>query len=264
MHRLYLQNILVGDAVCHFVTQRLTARKCVGMHDHDFAEIFWVLQGDGMHWINDQHTFPVNRTEPLRCINLAFAMQAWRFLHKRYYPARKDFFNDRPVEEREYHLLEPQRAEVHRAAMALQAGSRSLLTLERFILNLLHILEPDVAGSADVRLPAWLVQACHEMADPKYFHDGTRTLARLAGRSPEHVAREVRRLLGVTPTDLVNQARMNYAASRLAGSDDTITDIAMDCGFQKLGYFYTLFHRTFGIPPRQYRMREKHIVVPGD
>jgi AraC family cel operon transcriptional repressor len=81
-------------------------------------------------------------------------------------------------------------------------------------------------------------------------------LARLAKRSPEHVAREFRRYLNWTPTDVINDARMSYAADRLAASDDKITTIALDCGLENLGHFYRLFQARYGCTPRAYRVRQ--------
>ena len=60
----------------------------------------------------------------------------------------------------------------------------------------------------------------------------------LAGRSPEHVARATRKWFGKTPTELINQTRMTFAARRLAKSNDGITEIAEECGLTNLSHFY--------------------------
>jgi AraC family cel operon transcriptional repressor len=103
-------------------------------------------------------------------------------------------------------------------------------------------------------MPDWLADALPQFGKPEHFAEGTAALARLAGRSPEHVAREVRRWTGKTPTDLLNEARLVWAARRLAAGDARIVNLAIDCGFESLGHFYVLFKKRFGLTPHKYRM----------
>ena len=83
---------------------------------------------------------------------------------------------------------------------------------------------------------------------------GVRALFELAGRTPEHVARTLKKHTGKTPTDLVNEARMAYASGQLQTTTREILDIAMESGFSSLSHFYALFRRTFGLSPHRYRL----------
>ena len=127
-------------------------------------------------------------------------------------------------------------------------------------MNLSHLLQAPPAPSP--ALPAWLATACQEIEKQENFSLGTEQFCELAGRSAPHVARAVRRHLGQTPTDLVNAARLKYAASKLATSDESILDIALDCGLENLGHFYKLFRGQFSASPRQYRVAQQQIVRP--
>jgi AraC family cel operon transcriptional repressor len=82
-------------------------------------------------------------------------------------------------------------------------------------------------------------------------------LARLAGRSPEHVARQLRACAGLRPVDLVTEARIDHATARLALSEMPILDIALECGFDSLSHFYRVFRRKRGETPRAYRLRSQ-------
>jgi AraC-like DNA-binding protein len=64
----------------------------------------------------------------------------------------------------------------------------------------------------------------------------------------------LRRHLGMTGTEFVNEARLQHAARELRLSDRPIAEIALDCGYDNLGYFYRRFKARFGRPPRQYRL----------
>jgi AraC family cel operon transcriptional repressor len=111
-------------------------------------------------------------------------------------------------------------------------------------------------------MPAWLALACREIQRFENFSQGTEAFTRLAGRSPAHVARAARRYLSRTPTDLVNAARIRWAAEQLAATDRSILDIALDCGLENLGHFYKRFHAARGTSPHQYRMAQRRILRP--
>lgn len=76
-----------------------------------------------------------------------------------------------------------------------------------------------------------------------------------AGRSPEHVCRQARRHLGLTPTQYVNRIRIQHAATLLAGTGRRLPDVASECGFENLSCFHRLFRLQYGTTPRAYRMR---------
>jgi AraC family cel operon transcriptional repressor len=150
------------------------------------------------------------------------------------------------------------------ATADLRAGNWSALSLDYFLLHVLRLLrEKNRAGHTDTHAPQqprWLASALCELSSNRQHFQSTRALARLAGRSPEHLSRELRRWTGRTPTDVINEARMTHAARCLIESDDKIISIALDCGIQNLGYFYRLFRDTFGTSPQAYRLHHRSIV----
>ncbi len=58
---------------------------------------------------------------------------------------------------------------------------------------------------------------------------------------------------GKTLPQYVNELRIGRACSRLAETDDKISDIALDCGFDNLSGFNRQFQRITGMTPRAYR-----------
>jgi AraC-like DNA-binding protein len=62
--------------------------------------------------------------------------------------------------------------------------------------------------------------------------------------------------VGTTPSRFVLARRLEAAASRLRRLDRpcSITDVALECGFNDLSYFSRTFRRRFGIPPLGYRL----------
>jgi AraC family transcriptional regulator len=78
-------------------------------------------------------------------------------------------------------------------------------------------------------------------------------LAALANVSKYHFLRTFRRAIGMTPYQYLLAARMRRAASRLAGSWDTVTSIAFENGFGDLSTFISRFRGVFGVSPTAYR-----------
>ena len=68
-------------------------------------------------------------------------------------------------------------------------------------------------------------------------------LARSAGLSPYHFLRTFKRVTGVTPHQWLLRARLREAARRLSASRESVTDIALDVGFEDLSNFMRSFQR---------------------
>jgi AraC-like DNA-binding protein len=77
--------------------------------------------------------------------------------------------------------------------------------------------------------------------------------------SPYYLIRLFRRVYKQTPHQYLIQRRITRAKELLSSSDRSITEICADVGFESLGSFSALFHKTVGISPRAYR-RSSQIV----
>lgn len=73
------------------------------------------------------------------------------------------------------------------------------------------------------------------------------------GRTPEHTAREIRRLSGCSLTNFLNDKRLDRAATRLRWSTEPISQIAEHCGMHNMPHFYRCFQRRFGVAPGVFR-----------
>jgi AraC-like DNA-binding protein len=78
-------------------------------------------------------------------------------------------------------------------------------------------------------------------------------LAREAVMSPYHFLRVFRQVIGMTPHQFVLQTKLQRAAVRLRRTDDTISGIAYDAGFNDLSSFNRRFRRLMGATPSVYR-----------
>lgn len=270
---------LPPDHFCTYVHHDMTHVEPETPHDHDFHELFWIEQGKGIHWINgrsiplrsgdlilihasDTHAFSVEPGSRLRLINFTFYARTWAHMRERYFNDAPVFFSAPTLAARSYTLDEFQLAAIRQAASLLRSGLRDRLQAESFLLNVLSLLKADRFNTELKAAPDWLREVCTTVGVNRNFAGGMPALARRAGRSPEHIAREFRRHLNRTPTDVINDARMSHAADRLATTDEDILAIVLDCGLENLGHFYRLFHARYGCTPRVYRLRQRAVVSP--
>ena len=148
-------------------------------------------------------------------------------------------------------------------ALELRGSLRTLARIEEFLLTLMtRVIDYDAALPSAA--PKWLVAACAAARSREVFQLGAAGFVDVAGRGHEHVCRETRRHLGLTPSELVNRIRMEHAAMHLGGSGLSVEEIALDCGIENLSHFYKLFKAHYGTTPRIYRRRHQSDPVQPD
>lgn len=84
-------------------------------------------------------------------------------------------------------------------------------------------------------------------------------MARVAGLSPRYFCRFFRKMTQCTPTEYLNYYRIECACEQLAEVQISITDVALNCGFNDISYFIKAFHRAKGVTPKQYKEASRQI-----
>ena len=108
----------------------------------------------------------------------------------------------------------------------------------------------------ETRPPLWLREALDEMQKLKNLSTGFDFLRKFTGKTKEHICRTFRKYYNVTPSNYINNLRLNYVANMLLHSDREILDLIYDAGFQNISYFYQRFRQTFHTSPRRFREKE--------
>lgn len=258
------------DEAFHFARKHLAKRFPEKAHSHDFFEVFFIESGRTLHWINgetqtlepgqmifvrpdDCHAFKADRSLGCQIVNVMFRIETAEHLLSRY----RDTIDERYFASRdrlpEMHNLGP--AQFERAvnvAHQLKTAHRTLARIEEFLLTLINRVA-DISSQVDARAPQWFVRACSAAQSPDVFKRGATAFIEASGRSHEHVCRTTQQCLGLTPTQYVNQIRIQHAAHLLRSDDISIEDLARQCGFENTGYFYRLFRENYGTTPRRYR-----------
>jgi AraC family cel operon transcriptional repressor len=254
----------------HIARVAMPPRHRGDIHTHDFAELFFVESGQGLHLVNgerqplvrgdlvfirpdDCHRFEAG-TGGLIFVNVAMPRTVIRTIELGYFPSEEDDWPWRPGGQpatTRLHVRQLDRASDW--AERLAAGPPTKLLLDAFLLDLLS----SRGGGLQAALPPWLAHAVDRYTTVEQFAGGAGRLAALAGRSPEHVNRIFRRLLGRSTSEYINDLRVEHAARRLRLSDRSVTEIAFECGITHVTYFYRIFGERMGISPSRYRRGQR-------
>ncbi|QJC52605.1 helix-turn-helix domain-containing protein [Paenibacillus albicereus] len=78
-------------------------------------------------------------------------------------------------------------------------------------------------------------------------------LAEQVHLNPAYLSRLFRKETGKVLTDYILQEKMNAAASRLLGTDESVSEIAAGLGYGNFSYFARLFRKVYGVNPQEYR-----------
>lgn len=99
-------------------------------------------------------------------------------------------------------------------------------------------------------MPEWLAAWREELRRGERLGEPVAYWQQRSGRSPEHLARRCRKFFGVPPTEIIARARVAWVQVRLRTGESKVAALALEAGFQNLGYFYRTFRRVTGVTPR--------------
>jgi AraC family transcriptional regulator, dual regulator of chb operon len=257
----------------------LASRRPAALHAQDFGELLWVQNGlmrlhlqaetadlaEGeLAFIRpgDAHALQA-RADDTMVVSVSIHPDLLADLGRRHTILHdRLFWSAGPAPERR-RLDSRALAEVNQAALRLERSIGDSLAAEVFLLPILSRLTEDLLD-LPTDAPDWLVQACLAAQDPAVFRDGAAGFARVADRAHPHVSRTVRRLLGVSPTDWINRIRMDHAARKLAGSTDSLAEVAAELGIPNLSHFHKLFRAHHGQTPAAWRRAHQQDVIQPD
>lgn len=282
--KLVFDHVTPGvDYHAAFVSGR--ARPYTPPHTHDFYEMFYVLEGKATHALNDRTKtltagdliliYPEDRHsiagKTFHLINIAFPAAPWENFCALAGLEETGLVSASAAPPPALHIPEERRQECAtifgRALYAFQQpkhGRPARQELCRFWSDVLEFLLPqeaEVAESSE-RRPVWLSHACRAMHEEENLRIGLSRFVEVSGVSRAHLTRTLKASCGQTPTEFLNELRLRRAAMLLATTPNEIIDIAIECGFENLSYFYRRFRRQFGKSPRAWRLESQCIVMP--
>lgn len=253
---------------CSFLHQH-SVSETFHIHTHDdFYELFFVLEGQAIHYINqknqllkkgalvlmrpnDVHYYESFNQHVFELISIGFLSSEFQLCCD-YLEINPDIFaspslpciielNGYPFSDMKNHLLKIGRL----CDQERKTYFRSILPTILCKMHYNHEVDKEI-------IPDRILKLLDEMDKPENFCIGLTRLLELAHTSQEHVNREFKKYLHLTPTEYINLKRMNYAAKLLSEKEHEIIDICFLCGFNNLSHFYHIFKKIYGCSPKQF------------
>ena len=263
VRRIPLPTHLTGAAWIQVVRIHYRPGDSYDLHDHAYAEVFWIERGTAIHRVNgveqrlgpgslvlmrpqDAHTYAA--PDGFVMVNVTFRAELLTSLRERFANEWPSWpWGDGPLPL--ITTLDVVRIERLQEVAEQLADDHTRLAAEGFLVDLLRLLRRAPAPD----LQPWLEVALDRFRQRDALAAGPEEFSRLCGRTPAHVNRAVQTAFGVTTTTLVNRIRLEAAARALKLSDEGIAGIAVGCGFASLAHFYRAFAAQYGVTPKAFR-----------
>lgn len=254
---------------CGFLHQH-SVDETYPFHDHiGFFEIFFVVKGKAIHFINNENKLLTRGT-------LVFIRPGDRHYYESF--NRHDFeliSVGFPANEFEsacaFMEISPLLFTESSFPPSITLNGYELADVERKLFHIGQHTSPDerklyfrgllpfilyrilsAGAEQNAAIPNRLCRLLDQMNDRENFIEGLPKLLELSGISQEHLTREFRKYLNMTPTEFINQKRISYAAELVLNSSNDMIDICFMCGFNSLSHFYHIFKKTYGCSPTQF------------
>jgi AraC-like DNA-binding protein len=97
-----------------------------------------------------------------------------------------------------------------------------------------------------------VIEHLHTHLDDKITVESMASVAHL---SASHFARVFKKETGKAPMEYVHDLRLERAKKLLIAGDRSMTEIALDCGFNSPSYLSACFQKEYKLTPKEYRKR---------
>lgn len=254
------------------------------MHSHaDFSELTIVLSGTAVHQVNQEEyiikkgdVFVINKdtSHGYKKLN-DFKICNIMFQYDLFFPA--DYDIKRSAGFHALFMIEPYLAKEQNFQSRLQLNFENFKLVKDIIQQMIQEYEQKQIGYTTLLQGKFLELAViltrnYNMSDisekdhvlnisrPISFIEQNYTsqitiqeLAAQANLSPRHFTRIFAETYHTTPTKYITILRLQLARTLLRTTDKTVTEIAMDCGYNDSNYFSKQFKVNYLLTPHQYR-----------
>lgn len=245
-------------------------------HYHDYYELFVVLSGNALHFINstqlklkvgdlvfirpaDTHDYASADGQPFSMLNITFTSQTLEALFSYLgegFPS-KTLLNAKLPPRVQLSAGELERLQLRMrtvGAIPTEDIPEKKTALRTLLFELFTRYFSEYSAEAE-GVPAWLEALCQDLRRGG-FVEGSERLFSMTDKSREYVCRSMKKYMGVTVTEYINGLRLSYICNMLHNSNHSITEIIYASGFNNLSWANALFKAKFGMTMRQYRSKE--------
>ena len=262
----------IADGVS-FLRQK-SVRETYRLHTHDFYEFFYIVHGKAIHEINgenqilsegdfvlirpwDAHKYSFLDNFDFEMISVGFSCENFNSALNML-ETEANVFTE-PAMPPVINLYGYNLTDIYRKLCRIERtpiGAERRIYFKSILPYLLYRFISYGEEQPRTVVPAWFAEVINEMSRRENYIAGLPKLLEIAHSSQEHITREFRRRLDVTPTEFINIKRLNFAAELIADGKTEITDICFACGFNNLSHFYHCFKQRYGCTPKQFASKQ--------
>lgn len=252
--------------------------ETAALHTHNFYEFFIVTDGTALHMVNDSiqslakgdfvfirpqdvHTYEFYCSEDFRIINIGFSTLIFQSI-KSFLDNSKNF---RELSTAEFpkcvHVDEITLEQIKKDFLKigqLMNETNTLYTiyyakncLSTVFANYFFHYTTDMHSPST--MPDWFSNMLTEMQKIENLQAGFPRMLELAACSKNHLCRVFQKHMNMTPTEYINDRRLEYSIYLLTQTSDDILDICSQCGFHNLSHFYHLFKEKYHTSPARFK-----------
>ncbi len=236
------------------------------LHNHDYAELYYIDQGSGWHCLPDQrialtagdlalihpkvvHALAASDEEALLFRNIAIPGSMYEALQEHFHQAWPWTYQEVPPNHRLFKTdLQWFNEEVIR--FGNYDVCRDRLQVEAFIIGLCARLARHSQGDS---APAWLSQLMQELRQGHFLEGGVKAMAERAGVSSAYLTRSCSKHYQLSAMQLVQHARLDHAVSLLNSTHKSLIEVAEESGFNNIANFHRRFKQRYHTTPAAYR-----------
>lgn len=246
-------------------------------HYHDYYEMFLLLDGKAMHIVNgekiplrrgtlvfirpaDVHDYVLREGNGFSMINITFTAKTLEALFSYLgdgFPCHRLLDAPLPpqvaLNESEFEYVLSHMTTVR--TIAEEDSERLKTTLRILLFRIFTRFFADYAEESSQDLPQWLSALCDEMSKNGNFTYGIPRMLELTDKSREHLARSIKKYMGVTLSEFINDLRLRFISNMLKNSNHDIADIVFESGFGNISWASELFKERYGMTMSEYRKK---------
>ncbi len=253
-------------------------KETAPLHTHNFYEFFIVTDGTALHMVNnaiqtlnkgdlvfirpqDTHCYDFFYSDNFRIINVGFSNLIFHSI-KSFLECNEELQRLTVIEypkciHTNEEALELISSEFKQIGSLMQTSHAKHTTFHArcYLASIFvdYFLQYSDSEDKSRGRPQWLDHMLTEMQRIENLQSGFPKMLELSFCSKNHLCRVFKKVLGVKPTEYINNKRLEYAVYLLTQTTDNIMEICECCGFSNLSHFYHLFKQKYNCSPVKYR-----------
>lgn len=244
-------------------------------HFHDYYEIFLLLDGEVTHLVNgeklplhkgalvfirpdDVHDYVLRQGKKCSMLNITFtaktAEELFTYLGDGF-PSERLLTAKLPPEVRlsdsELEYIFSYMTNIRTIDEADHGRFKTSLRILLF--RIFTRFFADFTEQSAPVMPEWLSELCEEMHKNGNFTYGIPRMLELTDKSREHLSRSIKKYMGVTLSEFINDLRLRFIANMLKNSNHDIAEVIFESGFGNISWAAELFKKRYGMTMSEYR-----------